>query len=365
MKFLHTLVFTALMALCLMGTAKAAPQPPIVDTESFEKALPKEAEDILGEVSLTNPKMGDEGLKSIWKFLSDNLFSIFKNALKSAAKILTIVLLCALAYSAMDEGGARDMVSLSGTIAVSAIALCDVNAFFGMGTETLNKLSDFSKVLLPTMCTAAASAGAITSASAKYAATALFMDVLITLAVNVIMPLISIYLVSLIAGAALSKDNLAGVSRFLKWCCTTLITLLMLGFTTYIGMSGLIAGKTDEFAAKLTKSALGTVLPVVGGIISDAAGTIVAGAGILRNAIGIAGFLAVAAVCVTPFLTLGSHYLVYKGTSALSEALADKRLSELISGIGGAFGMVLALVGAGGIMLFFSIISSMKAVGAI
>ena len=123
--------------------------------------------------------------------------------------------------------------------------------------------------------------------------------------------------------------------------------------------------KADEFATKLTKTALGSVLPVVGSIVSDTAETLVAGAGILRNAIGVFGFLAVAAICLTPFLTLGLHYLVYKGTAAFSEALADKRMAELISDVGSAFGMLLALVGAGGIMLFFSLISSMKAVSGL
>lgn len=372
MKVLHTIVVSLLLIMLLSSVAYAEPsevKPPSVEldsgkTEQVSGALPQEARDILGKLDLTDPKMGEAGLDAILEAIRESFFSVFKKALTSAAKLLTIVVLCAAANSALEEGGTRDMVSLCSTIAVSAIAVSDVNAFFGMGIKTLHTLSDFSKVLLPVMCTAAVSAGAITSASAKFAVTALFMDVLMTVGINVIMPLISVYLASVIAGAALGKDTLAGISKLLKWGCTTGLTMLMLAFTTYLGMTGLISGKSDEFAAKLTKSAIGTMLPVVGGIVSDAAGTVVAGAGILRNVIGVFGFLAVAAVCVAPFLTLGTHYIVYKGTAALSEALTDKRMAELISGVGVAFGMVMALVGAGGLMLFFSVISSMKAVGA-
>lgn len=366
---------TCVFAVCLLsGTVQAEDEvvPPSVveqeealDTDGVLDALPQEAGEILGEVSLTDTEMGDTGFKAILETIKESVFGIFKNALGSAAKILTVIVLCTAATSAMSEGGIRDMVSLSGTVAVSAIAISDVHSFLGMGMETLLSLSDFSKALLPTMCAAAASAGAFTSASAKYAATALFMDVLITIATNVIMPLISIYLAAVIANAVLLKDSLANVSKLLKWVCITALTLLMLAFTTYLGMTGLISGKADEFATKLTKTALGTVLPVVGSIVSDTAETLVAGAGILRNAIGVFGFLAVAAICLTPFLTLGLHYLVYKGTAAFSEALADKRMAELVSDIGAAFGMLLALVGAGGMMLFFSVISSMKAVSAL
>lgn len=63
-------------------------------------------------------------------------------------------------------------------------------------------------------------------------------------------------------------------------------------------------------AAKFTMSSL---VPVVGGILSDAAETVLAGAGILKNAVGVFGMLAVLAMCVVPFLQLGIHYLAYKG----------------------------------------------------
>ena len=352
--------------------AENAAAPPTVaeQAEAMEAGnvmdeLPQAAGEILGDISLTDGDMGEKGFQAVLDMIKESVFGIFKNALSSAAKILTVVVLCTAAGSAMGESSGKDMVSFCGTVAVSAIAITNVHSFLGMGIETLYTLSDYSKALLPVMCSAAAAAGAITSASAKYAATAMFMDVLISISVNIILPLISIYLAAVIANAVLLKDSLANVSKLLKWLCTTSLTLLMMGFTAYLGMTGLISGKADEFAAKLTKTALGAVLPVVGSIVSDTAETLVAGAGILRNAIGVFGFLAVAAICITPFLTLGLHYLVYKGTAAFTEALADKRMAELFSDVGAAFGMLLALVGCGGIMLFFSVISSMKAVNGL
>ena len=40
-------------------------------------------------------------------------------------------------------------------------------------------------------------------------------------------------------------------------------------------------------------------------------------------------------------------------------------MAQMVSDIGTAFGMLLGLVGAGGMMLFFSVISSMKAVSTL
>ncbi len=334
-------------------------------SQNLESSLPDEARDIVGEINLTDLTSGQKGLDALMDSIKENGLGIFKISVKSGVMILTIVLLTALATSAMSEGGAKDTVSLCGVIAVSAVAIDNMSSFIGLGISTLNTLSDFSKAILPTLCAAAVSAGAFTSAAAKYAATAMFMDILISIGTKIIMPLITGYMAAIISGAALGKDTLTRVADMLKWICTTALTLLTMAFTAYLSITGLVSGKADEVTARMTKTALGTLLPVVGETISSAAETLVAGAGIVRNTIGIVGLLAVAAVCLIPVLKLGAHYLVYKGTAALSETLTDKRMAELISGVGTAFGMVLALVGVAGAMLFISIYSSMKAVGAL
>ncbi|MBS5136482.1 MAG: stage III sporulation protein AE, partial [Oscillospiraceae bacterium] len=108
-------------------------------------------------------------------------------------------------------------------------------------------------------------------------------------------------------------------------------------------------------AAKLTISGM---VPVVGGILSDAAETVLAGAGILRNTVGIFGMLGVLALCVVPFLQLGVHYLVYKLTAALAATVSGGRMSALIDRIGGAFGLVLGMTGASALLLLVSLVSA-------
>ena len=69
---------------------------------------------------------------------------------------------------------------------------------------------------------------------------------------------------------------------------------------------------------KVAKAAISGVVPVVGGIISDASETVLAGAGMLKNTIGVFGTLAILAACAYPFLQLGVQYLLYKLTAFLA-----------------------------------------------
>ena len=339
-----------------------AQQEAALDLGQLYGALPDGAGELLKDFSVTDSLDLDKSLSLITSAASEQAGGIIRRALRSAAMVFTVTVLVSIAGSVYDSGAVPDFIPLAGVMAVSAIALGDLRSFIGYGVDTLLKISDFSKVLLPCLAAAAVSAGAVTSASAKYLATVAFVEALLGAAVKLIMPLVYAYTAVTIANAALGTDGLGGVSGILKWSCITVIAGLMLAFTGYLSLTGVISGSADAIASRALKSAVSTVLPVVGSIVGDAASTLLAAAGVLRNAVGIFGMVAVSVISLSPFLTLGIHYLAYKGAAGLAATLPDKRLGGIISGIGSVFGIVLSLVGSGAVMLFISIISSIKAV---
>ena len=82
----------------------------------------------------------------------------------------------------------------------------------------------------------------------------------------------------------------------------------------------------------------------------------------LCGGIGIIGVMSVAAVCVTPYLQLAVHYALYKLAAGIAESFADKRVGRLIGGFADVYGFLLGMVGVASLILFLSIVSSMKAV---
>ena len=84
----------------------------------------------------------------------------------------------------------------------------------------------------------------------------------------------------------------------------------------------------------MTKTAISGMIPVVGGIIAEASETVLAGAGLLKGAIGVFGLLGVLALCAYPFLQLGIQYLLYKLTAFLASVIGDTELCGLIGGLG-------------------------------
>ena len=307
----------------------------------------------------------DEGLQSIVDTGSGELFGVVRKAVRSGVLLLAVVLLCGLAeglYAGTGAGRAVDVVSIVGALAVAAVAAADANTLIGLGREALDNMSTFSKLLLPTVTAAAAAAGSPGGAVARQLATMLFSDVLITLITQLLLPLVYAYIAACVAHAAVGNEGLKRIAGTLKWLVTAVLTTVLVVFVGYLTVSGVIAGTTDAVTVKAAKFTMSSLVPVVGGILSDAAETVLAGAGILKNAVGVFGMLAVLAMCIVPFLQLGIHYLAYKAAAALSATVSGGRVAGLIDQLGGAFGLVLGMTGSCALLLLISLVSAITAV---
>ena len=294
---------------------------------------------------------------------SAELGGVIRKALRSGALLLAVVLFCSLAEGMGAGEGAVNGVALVGALAVTAIAAADANSLIGMGRQAMEHMDSFSKLLLPAVTAAASAAGSPGGAVARQLATMLFSDLLITLINRVLLPLVYTYIAACVAWAAVGNEGLRRMAATLKWAVTTVLTGTLILFVTYLTVSGVIAGTTDALTVKAAKFTMSSMVPVVGGILSDAAETVLAGAGMLKNTVGVFGMLVVIGICLVPFLQLGFHYLTYKVASALSAALSGSRVAALIDQIGGAFGLILGMTGACALLLLISMISAVSAAG--
>ena len=241
--------------------------------------------------------------------------------------------------------------------------MTDVAAMIGLGRETLRRMDDFAQALLPVMAALTAATGRVSGAAVGQGVTVLFSQLLLDAMDGLLIPLIDGYVAVSCAWAAVDSPGLKKLGELMKGAAALILTGLLLAFVGYLTASGAIAGSVDAAAVKTAKLAISRAIPAVGGILADASETVLAGAGVLRGTVGTAGMLVVLAICLTPFLHLGLHYLVYKAAAALCALIAQPRLSGLIDALGGAFGMVLGLTGAGALVLLVSVASALTAVG--
>ncbi len=275
--------------------------------------------------------------------------------------LIAVVLLLSLVQSFSDS--AKHISDLVGTVAIGLLMLRSASSLIHLGTQTVAQLSEYGKLLLPVMTAALAAQGGATTSAALYTGTALFDALLTGIISKLLVPLIYIYLCLCIANSALGEELLQKLKDFAKWVISWTLKTLLYVFTGYISITGVVSGTADASAVKAAKLAISGVVPVVGGILSDASETILVSAGVMKSAAGVYGLLAVIAAGIGPFLEIGIQYLLLKATAAVCGVFASKSATSLIQDFSGAMGLILAMVGTVCLLLLISTVCFMKGVG--
>ena len=306
----------------------------------------------------------NEGLARLLKSGRESAGGIIKEAVRSGVLLMLIVMFCAFTDAAYETAGkiGLPIVSLAGTLAIAAVSISDVNAMLGLGRSTMERITDFSNVLLPVVAAVTAATGAVTGAAVRQMAAVLFSDLLINLINGLLIPVLYAYLAVSVGQSALGNDGLKRIAALLKWLVTTMLTGVMIAFVGYLTVSGVVAGSADAVAIKTAKFAISGTIPVVGGILSDAAETILSSAGVLRGTVGVFGAVTILGICLLPLLRIAVHYLMYKLVAAVSGAVGSPRICALVEQIGGAFGIMLGMTGACGLLMLVALVSSITAV---
>lgn len=320
-------------------------------------AVPDSGADLMPE----NPESFDKSLIDMIRKAFESIFPEVHIALKTGISLLTIVLI--LSILELTNGDTKRIAVVAGVLAIASTLLHSTNSMVTLTSDTILELSDYGKLLLPVMTTALAAHGGISSSAALYAGTAAFDILLGNIISRILVPLVYTFLALSMACCALEEEMLKNLRTQIKntvsWCLKTLLIV----FTTYMSITGVVSGTTDAAALKATKVTLSSVVPVVGGILSDASEAILISAEIMKNTAGVYGIFAILSVFLKPFLTIGIQYLTLKVTACLCAVFGNRKLTALIEDFSTAMGLLLAMTGAVCLLLLISTVCFMKGVG--
>ena len=350
---------------CLMLLAAlTVPAGAVELPEELRDALPREAAELIEDVDPSGTEGFADGVGKLLQEAGTQAGRLVRKQARGAASVLLVVVLCSLISGVSQGTDSKNerYVAMAGALAVMLLTAGSLDSLIGLGEQTIGDLQTFSKALLPTLAAATAAAGAVTTATFQQVTTVFLADLLLSLIDGLLMPLTYCYIGALTAAACLPESRLGAIAEGMKKVITWILTTALIAFTLYLSIARVLSGSVDTTAVRLAKTTISQVVPVVGGIIAEASETVLAGAGLVKNTIGVFGMLGILAACIHPFLHLGVQYLLYKLAGFFSSVVGAPSLSRLVGGLGGAFGLVLGMTGASALLLLISVLSCVAAV---
>lgn len=343
-KILLLICLLSILVIPVHGAEYTAPEAP----ESAQELMPAERESF------------SQGLWQVIQGALRQLQPKFTRACKACVSLIAIVLLVSLLGGITEKTGKP--LELVAALGIAGVLLGRSDILIRLGTETVESLSQYGKLLMPVLTGALAAQGGGTTSAALYTGTVLFDTFLTSLAVTLLVPMVYGFLALSVANSMTSDGVLGKFRDFIKWLMTWALKIVLYIFTGYMAITGVVSGTTDAMAMKATKLTISGMVPVVGGILSDASEAVLVGAGVMKSAVGVYGLLAIIAIWISPFLEIGIQYLLLKLTAALCATFGNKKASSLIEDFSAAMGFVLAMTAAVGFMLLVSTVCFMKGV---
>ncbi len=329
-----------------------------IDTSGVDKALNGEYSSYIGNQTTENAD-----LRGGASALFSNSLKIARQKIKDSCRVCFVIIICCgltsfvKSFSAVSGSKiAVKVTDYTGVLSIVCIALSSVGGMLSKCIEAIRDISTFSKIVTPVYALAAAVSKHPSTAITTAGATLMFTNIFTALTLRLFIPLIVMYIAAGAVGAVSEINILSRLCELIKWFLSFCWKALLVAFIGYISLSGFISAGTDAVALKTTRMVINSVIPVVGNIIADASDAILSGAVIIKNSVGIIGFLGVCAICLVPFVGCLIFRIVFSITSAVSSSLSGGAMTKVLDSVSSAYGLALAALGTCSMVQFVSIV---------
>lgn len=261
-------------------------------------------------------------------------------------QILVIVLSCAVFSNFIHIFKSSQIAEIGFYMIYFLVCTMLLHSFVDMsmiGQQACNAMYDFMKVLLPSyLVTVVLCAGSI-SAVGFYEITVLGISLMQGVLLKLILPAIHFYMIVLLLNQIGKEDYFSQLSSLIEtmisWSVKTILGVV-LGLQA---VQCLIAPAVDSMKNSGLHR-LAKAIPGVGSMLDSALETVAGSALIIKNAVGIAGILALSFICLLPIAKLAACMLLFKLLCALIQPISEKRMVAGIESLSKSIGLILRVL---------------------
>lgn len=293
--------------------------------------------------------MKGEKTLSPQRIIQSLLDDVSREIRESTGNILMLIVIAVMsgALTLMSENGMKSGSEAAFFCCFTVMSVSAVSCFgtaLEYGRNVINAMSSFITKLSPLLMVMLVVSGKSASAAAFHPVLSSAVYIAGVAVEKLMLPICVFSAVLAVSGNIGGDNKISGMCRAVnsvnKWIMSAVITVFT-GISTIYGFN---APSLDALSAKTIKFAAGTLVPVVGGFLSDTLETVVSGSRVMKNAVGTAGLISVCVICLIPVIKIGVIHLLLKIAAAISEPLSDRRISSMLWDMSSAVAGIFALV---------------------
>lgn len=316
------------------------------DMTAVKEAIPPGAAELIDKEGISSfSRLIAMPVEQVWKILTDAFKEHLGAPLRVLLSLVGAVLLCSLVKGIGSSlgSGVHQVFSIIMTVFVISLLIRPVIECILSLHTVFADFSLFLTVYIPVF------AGIMTTAGQPM--TGALYNVLLfgacqgisSLLQAAFVPVISCYLSLAIVTEVVPQMGLAGIVSGFKKLITWALGLTMTLFVGLLSLQSAIAGGGDNVAVKTTKFMISSLIPGVGGSLSELFMATQGCVQLVKSTVGAAG-IAIAVLTFLPVLLRVTLWqLVTAAGGIVGEMLGAGELSRLLKSVGSALSVMLAI----------------------
>ena len=286
-----------------------------------------------------------------------SIFNMFFSMLKENFHLLTKIAALCIFSGVLGAITGEDTSQLGFLVCLVLITSMAINVLKNVllsAETTIDNLLIFMQSLIPSVSMLSAGAENAFSISFHPALFAAMQTVIYTCK-HWFLPMILFVSVLSVINSMTARFHITKLLEtcrlFIKWGLGLLMTI----YVALLGIQGFSGAMQAGALSKTAKYAIGTFIPMVGSVLAESAESVLASIYLIRNAVGIAGMIAILSLTASPILNILSTSVIFRLAASLSEPVADKRITKLISDLAGSVSLIFSILLAVSAMFMISI----------
>ena len=334
----------------------------VIDSKVLED-LYKEGEVISDGLSknftlenLFNAMLEGESLFNNPQFIT-NLKELFffeiKEALILGAEILIICIFIGLLNNMSTSFGNKSISDISlliCTMIIIGIAIENFKVSYNLAVDSVNTMAYTMGIMAPILLGILVATGNITSGTILSPLIIGSVSGMALILKTTVLPAMFIATILSLINCLTEKNYVNKLSKLLRSAAVVVTGLLLVILTGIITIQGLLTDTTDSLLISTAKYSLSTFIPIVGNFTSDTVELFLRCMSSIKSVTGIFGIVFLLILVLVPILKIVAIAIIYKVIAALTEPIADTKISSGLNDMG------TCLISIGSIMFFTALL---------